>query len=67
MPSLFLYDFGSSTETRLTDADGSDVTPRFSPDGNSVAYNRDGRQIRVVDIASGDDRLVAACGCVEGS
>jgi Tol biopolymer transport system component/C-terminal processing protease CtpA/Prc len=59
VPSLFLYDFGSNTETRLTDADGVDITPRFSPDGDAVAYARDGRQIRVHDLESGDDRLVA--------
>lgn len=59
VPSLFLYDFGSNTETRLTDADGVDITPRFSPDGHAVAYARDGRQIRVLDLESGADRLVA--------
>ncbi len=59
VPSLFLYDFGSETETRITDARGSDVTPRFSPDGESLAYARDGREVRVHDLASGNDRLVA--------
>lgn len=59
IPSLFLYDFGSGTETRLTDGDGTDITPRFSPDGAALAYARDGREIRVLDLESREDRLVA--------
>lgn len=59
VPSLFLYDFASETERRLTDASGVDITPRFSPDGDEVAYARDGRQIRVHDLETGEDRQVA--------
>jgi tricorn protease len=58
-PSIFLYDFGSMTETRVTDASGSDLTPRFSPDGERLAYARNGREVRIRDLDGGNDRLVA--------
>lgn len=58
-PKLFLYDFGSNQERQLTRGAGVDMTPRFSPDGSRVAYARDGREIRVVDLESGADTQVA--------
>jgi len=58
-PKLFLFDFGSGEERALTRGDGSDVTPRFSPDGARLAYVRNGREVHVLDVASGDDRRVA--------
>ena len=58
-PSLFLFDFGSMTETRITGGDDVDITPRFSPDGTQLAYARNSRQVRVRDLDSGDDRLLA--------
>lgn len=56
---LFLYDFRDMTETRLTEGESVDVTPRFSPDGNRVAFARNGREIRVLDLESGDQRVIA--------
>lgn len=56
---LFLFDFGDMTETRLTRGDAMDVTPRFSPDGEAIAFARDGREIRVLDLASMSERTVA--------
>jgi len=58
-PKLYLYDFGSGEERALTTGDGSDVTPRFSPDGGRIAFVRDGRELHVLDVASGSDRRVA--------
>jgi Tol biopolymer transport system component len=55
---IFLYDFGTRTETRLTDGPG-DVTPFWSPDGKSIAYVRDGRELHILDVASKTDRRVA--------
>lgn len=57
--NLFLYDFGSQTETQLTRGTVNDVTPRFSPDGRQVAYVRDGRELRVLDLDTNQDRVVA--------
>ena len=59
-PKLFLYDFGTGAETRLTDGSGEDITPRFSPDGKHLAYARDGRDIRVIDLDSRNDRRLAS-------
>ena len=59
LPGLFVFDFGSGVETRVTGANESEVTPRFSPSGEQLAYVRAGRQLRVRDLESGDDRLVA--------
>ena len=56
---LFLYDFASGEERALTKGEGSDVTPRFSPDGKQVAYVHGARELHVLDVAGGSDRRVA--------
>ncbi len=55
---LYLYDFTSGKEAQLT-SQGPDGAPRFSPDGKLVAFIRDGRELRVVDVASKQDRAIA--------
>ncbi len=57
---LFLYDFGMSSEVQLTSGTLRDHSPRFSPDGKLIAYERGGRELRVVDPASKQDRLVTS-------
>ena len=57
---LFLYDFGTSSETQLTSGTQRDHSPRFSPDGKLIAFERGGRELRVVDPNSKQDRLVAS-------
>ena len=56
---LFLYDFASGRETPLTSGAGRDDGPRFSPDGRWVAFERDSRELRVIDPASKEERLLA--------
>jgi Tol biopolymer transport system component/C-terminal processing protease CtpA/Prc len=56
---LYLYDFGTSEETRLTSAPSGDVSPVFSPDGKSIAFQRGGRELRVLDVDTKRDRLLA--------
>jgi Tol biopolymer transport system component len=56
---LFVYDFGTRTETRLTDGPLSDVAPTWSPDGKSLAFDRGGKELRVIDAASKQERVIA--------
>ncbi|MDQ2907857.1 MAG: S41 family peptidase, partial [Candidatus Eremiobacteraeota bacterium] len=56
--ALFLYDFATSIERRLTPAE-NDYAPQFSPDGHELAYLRNGREVRVLDLASRQVRTLA--------
>jgi len=57
---LFLYDFATNTETQLTrTANANDNTPRFSPDGKLLAFERNGRELRILDLNSKQERLLA--------
>ncbi|MBI4873221.1 MAG: PD40 domain-containing protein [Acidobacteria bacterium] len=56
---LWLFDFPSRTEKQLTSSEQNDAAPRFSPDGKSVAFVRHRRELRVVEIASGAERVLA--------
>ena len=56
---LFSYDFATERETRLTSGDGNDDSPRFSPDGKLLAFQRSGRELLVLDVASKQVRSVA--------
>ena len=58
-PQVFLYDFVGNQETQLTTA-GPDTAPRFSPDGKLLAFLRDARELRVLDLASHQERQVAS-------
>jgi tricorn protease len=57
---LFVYDFGTNAETQLTNAAESDDTPRFSPDGKWLAFQRAGRELRALNTETKQERLVAA-------
>ncbi len=56
---LYLYDLASRAERPLTRGDGPDASPVFSPDGRWVAFARGGRELRVVDPATGEERMLA--------
>lgn len=57
-PHLFLYDFNNNTETQLTSDVADDSTPRFSPDGKSIAFIRGAKELRVMDVADKKERVV---------
>ena len=57
---LFSYDFGTGSETQLTDSAEPDDTPRFSPDGRWLAFQRAGRELRALNVESRQERVVAA-------
>ncbi|MBX9929573.1 MAG: hypothetical protein K2X99_11730 [Gemmatimonadaceae bacterium] len=56
---LVLLDLVTRRETVLTDGSGDDIRPWFSPDGKSIAYVRDAKELRVLDVATGRARTVA--------
>ncbi|MCI0490351.1 MAG: LpqB family beta-propeller domain-containing protein [Blastocatellia bacterium] len=56
---LYLYDFTNNTETELTRDAKPDATPRFSPDGKMLAFERDGRELCVIDMESKQERVLA--------
>jgi Tol biopolymer transport system component/C-terminal processing protease CtpA/Prc len=56
---LYAYDVGAGRETQLTRGTGSDVDAAPSPDGRTLAFVRDGRELRALDLASGAERLLA--------
>jgi Tol biopolymer transport system component/C-terminal processing protease CtpA/Prc len=56
---LRLQDVATRTDRELTGGTGRDVAPQVSPDGKLVAYQRDGRQLRVVSVDGADDRTLA--------
>lgn len=55
---IFQFDFTTNTETQLTNANVSDSAPLFAPDGKSLAFVRDGRELRVLDVESKQDRVL---------
>lgn len=58
-PGLFVYDFESETEERLTDGSVEAYAPVFAPEGDELAYIRDGRELRILDTGSGEERTLA--------
>ncbi len=59
VPHLFLYDFVSGAESQLTRGEKDDSSPHFSPDGAQLAFIRDAKELRVLDLASKQEKVVA--------
>jgi tricorn protease len=56
---LFVYDFATNTESRITNDQASDDTPEFSPDGKSIAFERGGEEVRVYEVDAKKEHTVA--------
>ncbi len=59
VPQVFVYDFGTREETRVSPADAPAATPAWSPDGKRIAYARDGKELVVVGADGRGERVVA--------
>jgi tricorn protease len=57
---VFLYDFLHHAETQLTKDAQPDEVVKFSPDGKSLGYIRNRKELRVIDLDSKQDRLVVS-------
>ncbi len=56
---LFVYDFATGKEAQLTAGAGRDNMPRYSPDGKWIAFERNSTELRVIDPASKEEKLLA--------
>ena len=43
---------------RITEAPGAELAPDWSPDGSSIAYLDESSRLHVLELASGDDRVL---------
>ncbi|HUJ16254.1 MAG TPA: S41 family peptidase, partial [Thermoanaerobaculia bacterium] len=57
---LFRYDFTTDKETQLTSGAVTDDTPRFSPDGKLLAFERNHKDIVVLDLGTNQERTIAS-------
>jgi Tol biopolymer transport system component len=57
-PHIFLYDFATNAETQLTRA-SHETTPQFSPDGKMLAFERDAKQLCLLDLEAKQERVLA--------
>ena len=57
--NIYLFDFTSNAETQLTKAIVGDSAPSVAPDGKSIAFVRDGTELRVLDVATRQERALA--------
>ncbi len=56
---VLLYDFTKHSETQLTRDAAADNLPRFSPDGKTIAFVRDGRELRTIDPDTKQEKVLA--------
>lgn len=56
---LYLYEFSTAKETQLTTGGARDDAPRFSPDGKWIAFERDSKELRIIDPATKEQKLLA--------
>ena len=56
---IFMFDFTANAETQLTNNAKGDDAPKFSPDGQMLAFVRDDKSVVVMDLASKAEKVVA--------
>ncbi len=56
---LYQYNFITLAETRLTNEKLDDAIPVYSPDGKSIAFVRDGKELRTTDASGKNEKVIA--------
>jgi tricorn protease len=56
---LYLHDFVANTETALTTGTTTDLSPVFSPDGKTLAFLRNRKELRLLDVETRQDRVIS--------
>jgi tricorn protease len=56
---IYQYHFITGKETQLTSGRADDAAPLLSPNGKQLAFLRDGRELRVLDLATRRETVVA--------
>jgi Tol biopolymer transport system component/C-terminal processing protease CtpA/Prc len=57
--NIYSYDFTTDAETPLTRGAADSYSPSFSPDGKTIAFIRDGRELRAIDLETKQERSLA--------
>jgi Tol biopolymer transport system component/C-terminal processing protease CtpA/Prc len=57
--NIYSYDFTTNAEAPLTRGVGANYAPSFSPDGKTLAFIRDGSELRAIDLETKQERLLA--------
>ncbi|MDB5118558.1 MAG: peptidase [Mucilaginibacter sp.] len=56
---IYQYNFITSKETRLTNGTEDDGSPLLSPNGKLLAFIRNGKELRVLDLDTHQEKLLA--------
>ena len=56
---LYTYNFITHTEKAVTSDSHDDAAPVYSPDGKTLAFIRDSKELRVLDLATNKETLLA--------
>lgn len=56
---IYQYNFITGKEAQLTSGRQDDAAPLLSPDGKQLAFIRDGKELRVLDLATRRETVVA--------
>jgi Tol biopolymer transport system component/C-terminal processing protease CtpA/Prc len=57
--NIYSYDFTTNSEATLTRGVNNNYAPSFSPDGKTLAFIRDGREFRAMDLETKQERTLA--------
>jgi Tol biopolymer transport system component len=57
--NIYSYDFMTGAETSLTPGAADSYAPSISPDGKTLAFIRDGRELRAIDLETKQERSLA--------